>query len=347
MNNNKGFINILVAVIIVVVIGVVGYFAITKKSEAPTGGEDTANWQTYKNDQYGFEFRYDPSLTYKNIDSLPSIKEAIEFSDSTNKSKFQVLISNTQEPISAAGFNNYLSLNTTCDNRHLSSAPSDKPEIDLITVNNIPILKTIVTKEDPRSKSYVVCYYLKNSAGKLISFNSDPVSQKNDLDLLMTNIESILQNLKFSEIQNNEIADWQTYRNDEYGFEFKYPENYTVDSSSNINEYPGQKIIGEFNGRPRDPILFRIEKNLLNFQKNYPDFVKSKIKTELGDDMYIYGTGDAGYSRVDFAILNKDRDYLVVFWISSNEDVIESDLQAIRKFNSQNEKIPTTLKFTN
>jgi hypothetical protein len=46
MNNNKGFINILVAVIIVVVIGVVGYFAITKKSEAPNQSNPQITYQT-------------------------------------------------------------------------------------------------------------------------------------------------------------------------------------------------------------------------------------------------------------------------------------------------------------
>ena len=78
--DNRGFINIAVVVIIVVVIGVVGYFAFNKKSKTPdinlnnqnetstvpttstttetTVLDETANWQTYQNNEYGFEFKY-------------------------------------------------------------------------------------------------------------------------------------------------------------------------------------------------------------------------------------------------------------------------------------------------
>jgi len=78
INNQKGFANIvLVVVIVVILVGAVGYFAFVKKSEpiaqqptptstqtktpvspTPIPKDETANWKTYTNAQYGFEFRY-------------------------------------------------------------------------------------------------------------------------------------------------------------------------------------------------------------------------------------------------------------------------------------------------
>lgn len=77
--NQKGFVNIILVVVIVVLLGVVGYFTFVKKpkpvaqqlaptqvantpksSPAPTPAPDdpTANWKTYTNTQYGIEFKY-------------------------------------------------------------------------------------------------------------------------------------------------------------------------------------------------------------------------------------------------------------------------------------------------
>jgi len=81
-NSQKGFVNIVLVVVIVILVGVVGYFAFVKKSEpvvqqptpiptttqsktpapTPTPGDETANWKTYTNAEYGFEFKYPSNL---------------------------------------------------------------------------------------------------------------------------------------------------------------------------------------------------------------------------------------------------------------------------------------------
>ena len=76
MNNQKGFTNIVLVVVIVIFVGAVGYFAFVKKSEpvaqqptptqtsnptktpTPNPKDEIADWKTYTNAQYGFEFRY-------------------------------------------------------------------------------------------------------------------------------------------------------------------------------------------------------------------------------------------------------------------------------------------------
>lgn len=64
--SQKGFANIILVIVIIIFVGVVGYFAFVKKSEPivqqPTPTLDkTANWETYTNSQYGFSFKYPPT----------------------------------------------------------------------------------------------------------------------------------------------------------------------------------------------------------------------------------------------------------------------------------------------
>ena len=90
MNNQKGFANIALIFLVIVLAGAVGYFVLFKKSPevaqqtntptptptqtktqnptpAPTPKDETENWKTYTNTQYGFEVRYPDTFTYKTL----------------------------------------------------------------------------------------------------------------------------------------------------------------------------------------------------------------------------------------------------------------------------------------
>ena len=63
--NQKGFASILI-ILLVLLVGAVGYFVYVKKSEPvaqqhtqiSTNPDATANWKTYRNDTYGFKVKY-------------------------------------------------------------------------------------------------------------------------------------------------------------------------------------------------------------------------------------------------------------------------------------------------
>ena len=72
MKNKRGF-SVVVLIIILAVLAGSGYFVWKNQTSdnsfttapAPTAGVDTSTWKTYRNDKYGFEFRYPPDYILK------------------------------------------------------------------------------------------------------------------------------------------------------------------------------------------------------------------------------------------------------------------------------------------
>jgi hypothetical protein len=184
----KKFANIAVMILIVVLVGAAGYLMFVKKSASPV-----ANWKTYRNDEFGFEFKYPaelnavssgPNEEQKRLDRGETISgtilpfyDNITFSDQANKKQFSVIIFLVwADEISPAKFKNgCLSMGSTCDTRWIDSI-SEEPT--LINKNGIPVLGVQVIG-DFGERVNKGCYYFKNSAGNLIVFNIG-IKQKSD-----------------------------------------------------------------------------------------------------------------------------------------------------------------------
>lgn len=72
--NQKGFANIILVLAAIIIVGVIGYFAVVKLpiTQLPTTDfPGLSDWKTYRDDKFGFEIKYPPNWVY----TKPKISE--------------------------------------------------------------------------------------------------------------------------------------------------------------------------------------------------------------------------------------------------------------------------------
>lgn len=211
--NQKGFVKIAVVVLVVVLVGVVGYLILVKKPTLPTimnqpqtpttpSTQDTiANWKIYRNENFGFEFKYppefemvssEPNEEQKKLDRGETISgivqpsydtsyEIVTFYNFATKEQFDVVIFPIREDeISPTGFiNGNLDIGSHCyKGEIIEEGPT------LLNKNGIPVLEVRVVSGGSGGEGDSGCYYFKNSKGNLIVFNIETGIMYDDPDFL-------------------------------------------------------------------------------------------------------------------------------------------------------------------
>ena len=240
---NKGFAHILVLILVILGIGVLGYFSwqkgliktVRNDTALPAPTVSTKDWKVYKEEKFaGFEFSYpdnwffesDPVTSYSKLSTSPMDKFVYGKLPTGNA----VLI------IDIGYRNKEITIEDWChfhpNFKSVKEFSTTYPEI-----NGINALRIKYAWEDKNIEGEHICLPLNN-----INQNSETVIDmdfyyyKNDprKDYYLQTFDQILSTFKFNDtnITNQTPTDsnieWVTFRNSEYGIEFSYPKGLTA-----------------------------------------------------------------------------------------------------------------------
>ncbi|HEV7423773.1 MAG TPA: PsbP-related protein [Candidatus Paceibacterota bacterium] len=232
-NNQKGFISLVLIGALVVVVAIGGYFVWSKKpsqsnqqqvSTTPASTSTLADWKTYTNTKYGFEFNYPSNLVldeFGGVDGLGVKYFHVKLNTIEDK-KFKC--DGCDGPLTFFQVSYIMSKigQGSCD---LKDPLSHSSELNVGSVlwkkcfyeggMNGPQL---IMSHSPDNVSYYQIY-AENYGGQYGVDHQKIVDQ-------------ILSTFKFIEpTVANDISNWKTYTNDTYGFELKYPKELYLGSN--------------------------------------------------------------------------------------------------------------------
>lgn len=226
---------------------------------------DTSTWKTYRNEKYGYEIRY-PDGSILSIDDL-----------SLGAAGHHVV---QEFPPSFAYINiqvgdTFLAICNNCGGFGLGKDNIKKEESILINGKTYTAEGFYSNTKDNTSKimwinfsGLEVRYGYASSYGEQLNAN-----QIEKLDIFN---KKILSTFKFIE-PRVDIADWQTYRDEKYGFLVKYPQDWKAMDITGLTFASNEILSIGFGQKVNDlPVSVRITKENQYFPLLGPSFQKEK-----------------------------------------------------------------------
>lgn len=183
--------------------------------------DETANWKTYWNEEYGFEMKY------PNIYKISTSHQLNEYQKSQGITYLVYLKHSDVNASISVQFTNINFNLQDIKRRYVPTGNENLPEQVIEGQNTFYFYGT-----GGGGVSYPDNYFY-NLNGKLliIGFDGPYVNDRTPSDETKQLEPQILSTFEF--IEEDETADWKTYRNEEFGFELKYPQNWNEKEALN------------------------------------------------------------------------------------------------------------------
>jgi len=216
---------VLISIIAVIVLGLVCYGVYWYFSNTPfieegtfidTGtlpvndsSDPTANWQTYRNEEYGFEFKFPGGWFVNEPEDLKDSPLGLNY-----YSSFDFTVGGAPIEISVK------------EDNALDNMKASLLELGILVGEKIVDVDGAASTElksyaPPGTEDSLITssVYIPHNGQFIVFFDSARL-EKTSIEF-----DQILSTFKFIEPEVD-TSDWQTYRNEEYGFELKYPGDY-------------------------------------------------------------------------------------------------------------------------
>lgn len=355
--HKRGFVHIALLVTIsaiafVVLVAAGSALIILQSQPRTVTTSDTSAWKTYRNEQYGFEFKYPNKLTIKETktDSIPGASMLYSLQlvglGSAPHSYFRVEV--WKENGGAEGYTggsiyeffkrwaqgNELRPAQTVVNRRLNENISGVETYgpgnegfgyqDDFYFTRDSLLWHI--ELDPVYEGRITQDELNMRLVPILEYDAWPLPP---MEIDKSTYQHILSTFKFIESGSAiDTSNWQTYRNEEYGFEFKYPVGMTLGGFRNV---ANPKLFTFWiDYQTNRDLLFAVYpvtayENLAEYRKNSG----SNTAITLGDQIWYRFDVDSTIDYIQY-YLEKINLYRLDVYDSNIENVVQQILSTFK-----------------
>jgi len=302
--------------------------------------DETADWQTYQDEEYGFEIKYPEDYFFEQDTYALNEKYRkswVQFADLEWKDQRvhnpSLIIDLIKTDLSIEEY-----LNKTGDEGSIMDGTCSKEATYCLVKNE----KDIFVGGDEVSALQFSSAAVSGSDDHALVKNEEYIidlrKHNSGIGSFPENVfNQILSTFKF--IKKDETSDWKTYRNEDLGFELKYPSDFSIDKVLN-DEY--NRLVVLKNEKDNFEVRIRKGKNISLNQYYYLDFPVSS-KSIIGGKEALVFEAPHGYCDgpecsnpfVAYSTKNDDDFYNLVFYgnaiLSETEKSILSTFKFIEK----------------